>query len=55
MTNERQNKTLSRRRVVGTSVAALAGTIAAPSIANAQAGRTTTWKVQTSWPAGCRS
>jgi TRAP-type mannitol/chloroaromatic compound transport system substrate-binding protein len=52
MSKETQDKSLSRRQIVGTSAAAFAGAIAAPYVANAQAGRTTTWKVQTSWPAG---
>ena len=41
-----------RRAFVRTGVAATATAIAAPFIGNAQAAATTTWKVQTSWPAG---
>ena len=45
----------SRRRWMKTAGAAAAGTAAivgAPFIRNAAAAETTTWKVQTSWPAG---
>ena len=45
----------TRRRLLkaGASASALAGAvIAAPYIGNAEAATTTTWKVQTSWPAG---
>jgi TRAP-type mannitol/chloroaromatic compound transport system substrate-binding protein len=45
----------SRRRFVAGGVAATAGAaslLGAPFIRNAQAATTTTWKVQTSWPAG---
>ena len=39
-------------RVRRTGVAAAAGALGAPFIGNAQNATTTTWKVQTSWPAG---
>jgi TRAP-type mannitol/chloroaromatic compound transport system substrate-binding protein len=45
----------ARRRLLKTAGAAAAGTAAivgAPFIRNAAAAETTTWKVQTSWPAG---
>ncbi|HEX6138684.1 MAG TPA: TRAP transporter substrate-binding protein DctP [Casimicrobiaceae bacterium] len=45
----------TRRRLLKTAGAAAAGTAAivgAPFIRNAAAAETTTWKVQTSWPAG---
>ena len=43
---------LARRQILRAGAAAAAGAIAAPYVANAQAGATTTMKVQTSWPAG---
>jgi TRAP-type mannitol/chloroaromatic compound transport system substrate-binding protein len=52
MSEDTRNPRLSRRQIVGASAAALAGSVAAPYVANAQAGKTTSWKVQTSWPAG---
>jgi TRAP-type mannitol/chloroaromatic compound transport system substrate-binding protein len=45
----------TRRRLLKTAGAAAAGTAAivgAPVIRNAAAAETTTWKIQTSWPAG---
>jgi TRAP-type mannitol/chloroaromatic compound transport system substrate-binding protein len=52
----RASKTASRRRfLVGAGMTgALAGTgaVSAPFVRNAEAAETTTWKVQTSWPAG---
>lgn len=42
----------SRRGFIGAAAAGGTAALAAPFIANAQAGKTTTWKVQTSWPAG---
>jgi len=45
----------ARRRLLKTAGAAAAGTAAivgAPFIRNARAAETTTWKIQTSWPAG---
>src|SRR5437762_1217888 len=44
----------SRRRLLKTASVAAggAGIVAAPFIGNAAAAETTTWKVQTSWPAG---
>ncbi len=43
----------TRRRFLKAGVGAVAGAaIAAPYIRNAKAAETTTWKVQTSWPAG---
>ena len=43
----------SRRRAIKTAAAAVgAAAISAPFIRNAAAAETTTWKVQTSWPAG---
>jgi TRAP-type mannitol/chloroaromatic compound transport system substrate-binding protein len=52
MTQVPSNSKAGRRAFVGTGVAAAAGALGAPFIANAQNARTTTWKVQTSWPAG---
>jgi TRAP-type mannitol/chloroaromatic compound transport system substrate-binding protein len=43
----------SRRKFLGAAAAAGAATITgAPYIRNAEAAQTTTWKIQTSWPAG---
>src|SRR4026208_1989633 len=43
----------TRRQLLMASVATAAGAaIAAPYIRNAEAATTTTWKIQTSWPAG---
>ena len=43
----------TRRCLLKTGVSAVAGSaMAAPYIRNAEAATTTTWKVQTSWPAG---
>ncbi|MEJ2309942.1 MAG: TRAP transporter substrate-binding protein DctP [Gammaproteobacteria bacterium] len=43
-----------RRRFLKTTAAAAGGAalLGAPYIANAEAGKTTTWKIQTSWPGG---
>src|SRR3954466_275958 len=44
---------VSRRRLLtGTAATAAAATIASPWVRDAAAAETTTWKVQTSWPAG---
>ena len=45
-------KPVDRRRLIVGGAVVAAGIVAAPHVANAQAGATTTWKVQTSWPAG---
>jgi len=48
-----RSKNATRRSLLKTGVGTLAGSaIAAPYIRDAQAATTTTWKVQTSWPAG---
>src|SRR5262249_60697703 len=48
-----RSKNATRRSLLKTGVGTLAGTaITAPYIRDAQAATTTTWKVQTSWPAG---
>ncbi|MBT5048075.1 MAG: TRAP transporter substrate-binding protein DctP [Rhodospirillaceae bacterium] len=47
----RKQTTLSRRKVLAGTAALGAGALAAPAIATA-AGKTTTWKIQTSWPGG---
>ena len=52
MTVKDKSSTLSRRGLIGASATLAAGAVAAPNVANAQASQTTTWKVQTSWPAG---
>ena len=55
MSNDATKPVESRRNFVKTGVAATAGAaavIGAPFIGNARAATTTTWKVQTSWPAG---
>lgn len=49
MTVKLEKTSVSRRKLLGGVVA---GAIAAPHVANAQAAKTTTLKVQTSWPAG---
>ena len=41
-----------RRAVLGGAAVAGAAIISAPYVRNAEAAETTTWKVQTSWPAG---
>ncbi len=46
---DRNESRVSRRKLIG---GALAGAVAAPHVANAQAAQTTVLKVQTSWPAG---
>ena len=47
------DKRRTRRHIIQAGVASAAGAvIAAPYIRNAEAATTTTWKVQTSWPAG---
>ena len=49
----RRDTPTTRRAVLsGAAVAAGAAVISAPYIRNAEAAETTTWKVQTSWPAG---
>ncbi|MEP7138006.1 MAG: hypothetical protein ABI745_00165, partial [Caldimonas sp.] len=52
MRNDSSSPATGRRTFVRTGVAATATALAAPFIGNAQAATTTTWKVQTSWPAG---
>ena len=57
MTDERRHASRfsSRRDFLGSAAlvgAVGAATIAAPHVRNAEAAQTTTWKVQTSWPAG---
>src|SRR5262249_52949262 len=48
-----RSKNATRRSLLKTGVGALVGgAIAAPYIRDAKAATTTTWKVQTSWPAG---
>src|SRR5262245_59924245 len=48
-----RSKNATRRSLLKTGVGTLAGSaIAAPYVRDAQAATTTTWKVQTSWPAG---
>src|SRR5215468_1375127 len=48
-----RSKNATRRSLLKIGVGTLAGSaIAAPYIRDAQAATTTTWKVQTSWPAG---
>ncbi len=47
--NDKAETRVSRRKLIG---GALAGAVAAPHVANAQAAQTTVLKVQTSWPAG---
>jgi TRAP-type mannitol/chloroaromatic compound transport system substrate-binding protein len=48
-----KNDGTTRRRFLKVGAASVAGAaIAAPYIRNAEAAETTTWKVQTSWPAG---
>ena len=47
-TPEVKNKA-TRRAFVGVAAAAA---VSAPYIRNAEAATTTTWKIQTSWPAG---
>ncbi|HUN10909.1 MAG TPA: hypothetical protein PLE50_01375 [Rhabdaerophilum sp.] len=47
--NDKAEARVSRRKLIG---GALAGAVAAPHVANAQAAQTTVLKVQTSWPAG---
>jgi TRAP-type mannitol/chloroaromatic compound transport system substrate-binding protein len=43
----------TRRRLLKTGIGVAAGAaVAAPYIRNAEAATTTTWKIQTSWPAG---
>jgi len=57
MTNDSENpfqtrKPTTRRAFVGGAAIAGAAVVSAPYIRNAEAAETTTWKVQTSWPAG---
>jgi TRAP-type mannitol/chloroaromatic compound transport system substrate-binding protein len=48
-----RNANATRRNLLKTGAGAIGGAaIAAPYIRNAEAATTTTWKVQTSWPAG---
>ncbi len=50
---DNQNAIATRRHLLKAGAGAIVGTaIAAPYIRNAEAATTTTWKVQTSWPAG---
>ncbi|MGY4325606.1 TRAP-type mannitol/chloroaromatic compound transport system substrate-binding protein [Bradyrhizobium sp. LB7.2] len=42
----------TRRTILGSAAVAGAAIISAPYVRNADAAETTTWKVQTSWPAG---
>ena len=48
----RQDTPATRRAILGGAAVAGAAIISAPYIRNAEAAETTTWKVQTSWPAG---
>src|SRR6185295_7565247 len=48
----RQDTPSTRRAILGGAAVAGAAIISAPYIRNAEAAETTTWKVQTSWPAG---
>ncbi|MDT3679211.1 MAG: TRAP transporter substrate-binding protein DctP [Burkholderiaceae bacterium] len=52
MSGNKQITDRSRRSFVAASAAGGAVAVAAPFVANAQAAKTVTWKVQTSWPAG---
>ncbi len=52
MPGNSQIRDRSRRSFVAASAAGGAAAVAAPFVANAQAASTTSWKVQTSWPAG---
>lgn len=52
MSKKSREGVVSRRHLLAASATLAAGAVAAPRIANAQAGTTTSWKVQTSWPAG---
>src|SRR3954464_345406 len=52
MSNDSGASKSGRRAFVSGGVAATAAALGAPFIGNAQAADTTTWKVQTSWPAG---
>ena len=55
MSNDATRPLAARRRFVATGVAATAGAaslLGTPFVGNARAATTTTWKVQTSWPAG---
>ena len=53
-TPEQRDKPDNRRRsfLKTTAAASAASIVSAPFISNAQAAKTTTWKVQTSWPGG---
>ncbi|MGE3936776.1 MAG: TRAP transporter substrate-binding protein DctP, partial [Rhodospirillaceae bacterium] len=42
----------SRRRFLAAAAAAGTAAVAAPHVARAQSGQTTSWRIQTSWPAG---
>ncbi|MGD8577246.1 MAG: TRAP transporter substrate-binding protein DctP [Thiohalophilus sp.] len=50
--NTSANKQQTRRRFLKATAAAGGAVIAAPYIGNAEAAKTTTWKIQTSWPGG---
>jgi TRAP-type mannitol/chloroaromatic compound transport system substrate-binding protein len=53
MEQSRMSGCASRRKFLrGAAVAGAAAAVATPYIRNAEAAQTTTWKVQTSWPAG---
>ena len=55
MSHQSQSARTTRRKLLGGAVvvgAAGAVSVASPLIRNAEAATTTTWKVQTSWPAG---
>src|SRR5690606_23977838 len=47
-----QQSRTRRRSFLAATAAGGTAAVAAPFVANAQSGKTTTWKVQTSWPAG---
>ena len=53
-TPEEKGVVEGRRQFLKTTAAAAGGAalLGAPYIANAEAGKTTTWKIQTSWPGG---
>ena len=48
----RNAKNATRRHLLKAGAAAAGAAVVAPYIRNAEAATTTTWKVQTSWPAG---
>ena len=51
-TQNKADSTLSRRKFIKAATAGGAVVLGAPYIRNAQAAKTTTWKIQTSWPGG---